>query len=204
MPYSGLVTSIFRFSDFITTEAFADATWSSVKLVTWSVIEPSMYHIAACLPACRPLVIFLRRKLPARFGVGQLSRSTESRNARYELSALNHPEHNTRNGNVRSKSNGFARLGGSTLGSNFGNTSTEKIVPVTVEEHFGHEISGAWAVESGSSIPKTGLDADGIHVTHDYHVSSSERPWSDMYTIWRRVFRLTHGKTGHVKTRSKY
>ena len=53
---SGLITAIIRLAEFLATAAFDDATWTSVKLVTWSCIEPGMYLIAACLLACRPLI----------------------------------------------------------------------------------------------------------------------------------------------------
>ncbi|KAH9216680.1 hypothetical protein DL95DRAFT_362975 [Leptodontidium sp. 2 PMI_412] len=51
----GLVASIIRFTVFFRTDAFTDSTWSSVPLVSWSIVESSMYLIAACLPLLRPI-----------------------------------------------------------------------------------------------------------------------------------------------------
>jgi len=173
----GLVTSILRFHDFINSDAEDDGTWTSVSLVTWTIIEPSMYHIAACLPACRPLIMFLRKKLPTKFGVSSSSQEEVCRNAAYELSELT-----DKNGNVKPKSNGFTRLADKRAGD-FGDSSTEKIVPV---EYFAHENNGLghehaasdWVVESVSSPTHKVLHdgGDGIHVQRDYHVSSTDRP----------------------------
>ncbi|KAL8753487.1 MAG: hypothetical protein Q9199_005015 [Rusavskia elegans] len=36
-------------------KAFEDWTWQSTYLVSWSIVEPSMYLVAACLPGLWPL-----------------------------------------------------------------------------------------------------------------------------------------------------
>ena len=53
---SGLVSSCIRFAVFFTEDAFADPTWASIDLNKWTVIEPGMYLISACLPSLRPLL----------------------------------------------------------------------------------------------------------------------------------------------------
>lgn len=53
---SGLVTSILRFIIFTRGNAIKDGTWSCTKLMIWSIIEPNVYLISACLLAMRPLL----------------------------------------------------------------------------------------------------------------------------------------------------
>ena len=62
--HSGLVTSIIRFASFFTTDAVTDGTWASVNLMTWTVLEPGVYLIAACLLTYRPLFAYLKRHDP--------------------------------------------------------------------------------------------------------------------------------------------
>ncbi|KAI4280545.1 MAG: hypothetical protein L6R38_004369 [Xanthoria sp. 2 TBL-2021] len=47
-------------------KAFEDWTWQSTYLVSWSIVEPSMYLVAACLPGLWPLFsqIVLKIRLP--------------------------------------------------------------------------------------------------------------------------------------------
>ncbi|KAH6693896.1 integral membrane protein [Plectosphaerella plurivora] len=52
----GIVASIIRAAMFFSTSAFEDRTRASVLLVGFSILEASMYIIAACLPHLRPLV----------------------------------------------------------------------------------------------------------------------------------------------------
>ena len=63
--YSGLVSSIVRFTIFFQNEAFVDGTWKSVDLMTWTLIEPGIYLIAACLPNLRPLWHHSKEKMPS-------------------------------------------------------------------------------------------------------------------------------------------
>ncbi|KAI9644757.1 hypothetical protein NHQ30_006784 [Ciborinia camelliae] len=57
---SGLATSILRFVAFAQQSLFPDTSRSAVTLALYTILETSMYIIAACLPACRPLFNFLR------------------------------------------------------------------------------------------------------------------------------------------------
>ncbi|TVY80878.1 hypothetical protein LSUE1_G005420 [Lachnellula suecica] len=59
----GLATSIVRFISFFRGDVIRDGTWSSVDLMIWTVVEPAVYLIAACLPTYRPLLIILSRKM---------------------------------------------------------------------------------------------------------------------------------------------
>ena len=38
---------------------FADVTWYSVQSMTWTLVEPGVYLIAATLPSLRPLVRYV-------------------------------------------------------------------------------------------------------------------------------------------------
>ncbi|KAF6218459.1 hypothetical protein HO133_005808 [Letharia lupina] len=51
----GLIASIFRFATFFRNDAITDGTFSFVELMSWTIIEPGIYLVAACLPALRPL-----------------------------------------------------------------------------------------------------------------------------------------------------
>ncbi|KAI1483618.1 hypothetical protein F4774DRAFT_366040 [Daldinia eschscholtzii] len=52
----GLITSIFRFIAFYNKNSFIDPTYSAVELIIWTVCEPGVYLIAACLVVYRPLL----------------------------------------------------------------------------------------------------------------------------------------------------
>ena len=52
----GLIASIFRFTKFFRNDAITDGTFSSVELMSWTIVEPGVYLIAASLPTLRPLV----------------------------------------------------------------------------------------------------------------------------------------------------
>ncbi|KAF7950896.1 uncharacterized protein EAE97_002448 [Botrytis byssoidea] len=52
---SGLATSILRFVSFANQSLFPDTPRAAVDLALYTILETSMYIIAACLPACRPL-----------------------------------------------------------------------------------------------------------------------------------------------------
>jgi hypothetical protein len=53
----GLVTSIIRFTIFFNvTDLTYDGTFISADLAIWSMVEPGIYLVAACLPTLRPLV----------------------------------------------------------------------------------------------------------------------------------------------------
>ncbi|KAF7854217.1 hypothetical protein EAF04_010514 [Stromatinia cepivora] len=57
---SGLATSVLRFVTFEHQSIFPDTPRAAVNLALYTVLETSMYLIAACLPACRPLFNILR------------------------------------------------------------------------------------------------------------------------------------------------
>lgn len=56
LSYRGLVASILRFAEFVSTNAFDDGTWASTNLVIWVCVEPGIYLIAACLLALPTLL----------------------------------------------------------------------------------------------------------------------------------------------------
>ena len=59
MISSGLGASIARFAAFFQRDPVGDPTWVSVELMMWTIIEVSVYLIAACLPTLRPLVVLV-------------------------------------------------------------------------------------------------------------------------------------------------
>ncbi|KAJ4355910.1 uncharacterized protein N0V89_003935 [Didymosphaeria variabile] len=52
----GLVASILRFHTFFVTNSFTDGTYDAVELIIWTVAEPGIYLISACLLTYRPLL----------------------------------------------------------------------------------------------------------------------------------------------------
>lgn len=63
MYCSGLISSIVRFAIFFDTQGFIDGTWTSANLMIWTAVEPGVYHLAACLPTIRPLVLLLIKNI---------------------------------------------------------------------------------------------------------------------------------------------
>ncbi|PQE24041.1 integral membrane protein [Rutstroemia sp. NJR-2017a BVV2] len=84
----GLATSILRFDSFFKGSALEDGTWSSVDLMTWTLVEPDVYLIAACLPTYRPLLLdfltktHLLKKSTASGGSSGLQRPSRSLGSR--------------------------------------------------------------------------------------------------------------------------
>ncbi|KAK6859568.1 hypothetical protein PG995_003204 [Apiospora arundinis] len=69
---SGLVASILRFWAFSNTNSFIDATYNAVELIIWTVVEPGIYLISACMLMYRPL---LEKLGVGRFRIGSRDRS---------------------------------------------------------------------------------------------------------------------------------
>ena len=57
---SGLVTSVIRCVEFFLHNALKDGIWNSVTFLVWSVVEPGVYLIAACLPCYRHLYNYIK------------------------------------------------------------------------------------------------------------------------------------------------
>lgn len=56
----GMITSILRCVAFFLNNPLEDGTWQSVIFLNWSLVEPGVYLIAACLPCYRSLLRFRR------------------------------------------------------------------------------------------------------------------------------------------------
>lgn len=111
----GLVTSIIRFDAFLTeTSIFTDGTYN-INLQIWTMVEPNVYLIAACLFTYRPLLNEFRRL------TGRVKRSTLSPNNK--SSGLAHPSHllSSREASNKKSLSGFRRLSEYDVGS-LGNT----------------------------------------------------------------------------------
>ncbi|KAF3765378.1 hypothetical protein M406DRAFT_27294, partial [Cryphonectria parasitica EP155] len=52
---TGTITSILRFVAFYDKNPFIDPTWNGVTMIIWTVCEPGVYLIAACLLVLRPV-----------------------------------------------------------------------------------------------------------------------------------------------------
>ena len=101
---SGLATSILRFDSFFKGNAFSDGTWSSVNLMTWSLVEPDVYLIAACLPTYRPLLVsFLTKtRLLDKFTTNKMSSKIQGSSQGMGSKDLD---------NIKKSSAGFKKLG---------------------------------------------------------------------------------------------
>ncbi|KAK4035086.1 hypothetical protein C8A01DRAFT_48650 [Parachaetomium inaequale] len=59
----GLVASILRFQSFANNNSFIDLTHTAVELLVWTLLEPGIYLISACLLMSRPLLDKFARKI---------------------------------------------------------------------------------------------------------------------------------------------
>lgn len=67
----GLIASILRFIAFDRTSSFTDPTYNAVELIIWTLAEPGIYLIAACLMTYRPFLDKLGSKMKTQ---GKISR----------------------------------------------------------------------------------------------------------------------------------
>ncbi|MCJ1246592.1 hypothetical protein MMC30_003801 [Trapelia coarctata] len=58
----GVIAAIVRLVVFFQNDAFDDGTWTGVKLALAGIVETGTYLIAACLPAFRPLYLYVRKQ----------------------------------------------------------------------------------------------------------------------------------------------
>lgn len=56
LNHRGMITSILRFVVFSNQDYYKDPPWYTVNLVIWTICEPGVYLIAACLLVYRPLL----------------------------------------------------------------------------------------------------------------------------------------------------
>jgi hypothetical protein len=72
--FSGCVASFISMAYFFHLNAFSDSTWASIQLMSWTLAEPGVVFICACLPALWPLVlVFLPRITTARTKSGNIT-----------------------------------------------------------------------------------------------------------------------------------
>ncbi|KAI9744936.1 MAG: hypothetical protein M1818_001862 [Claussenomyces sp. TS43310] len=70
--HRGMIASIIRFATFFRSDAVTDGSWECEDLI-WTLVEPGIYLIAACLVTLRPLVnkVFAGSVIPPRGGPNQ-------------------------------------------------------------------------------------------------------------------------------------
>ncbi|KAI1073844.1 hypothetical protein F5B20DRAFT_478444 [Whalleya microplaca] len=56
---SGCVASFIRISLFFSLDAFSDTTWVSIPLMSWTIAEPGVIFICACMPSLWPFIVGL-------------------------------------------------------------------------------------------------------------------------------------------------
>lgn len=163
----GLIASIFRFTTFFRNDAITDGTFSSVELMSWTIIEPGIYLMAACLPPLRPLAQrFLKDTVLARLSTKRISKQNDGS---YELSPVNDKPraHRSLRSEVHRPPLGFSRLidGRET----HGNSSED-------ERSLVGNCRSARENVIGFARDNCGADskARDIHVEHDIVVTTSE------------------------------
>ncbi|KAF2877639.1 hypothetical protein BDV95DRAFT_154064 [Massariosphaeria phaeospora] len=124
----GLATSIIRFTTFVRTSSFDDTTYDNVDLVIWTVTEPGIYLISACLMTYRPLLERLGRSRPMNSLKTSMNRSRGLKRTGY--SDGQRSERETRSGSIPlktiDKSNmGFTQLADEESGSKSVNGSPD-------------------------------------------------------------------------------
>ncbi len=82
--YRGLAASIMRFTAFHRTNSFTDPTYNAVELIIWTLAEPGIYLIAACLMTYRPLLDKVSSKIKTNINSGQQSSDRNSPSHRAE------------------------------------------------------------------------------------------------------------------------
>lgn len=92
---SGLVASILRFLTFYNTNSFNDGTYNAPELMIWTVAEPGIYLIAACLLTYRPLLEkFMGGRLAGKCKLGTSRSSKAKSSANGDHSASHRAAHN--------------------------------------------------------------------------------------------------------------
>jgi hypothetical protein len=61
--FSGCVASVISMVLFFKRDAFKDPTWASVQLMSWTLAEPGVIFICACLPSLWPLLVLCAPRL---------------------------------------------------------------------------------------------------------------------------------------------
>lgn len=114
----GLVASIVRFTIFFNVKALSDGTFISAKLATWSLVEPGVYLIAACLPSLRPLLLSLFTHVSSAIDFKHMKRygSTTASNASRDIPPGGDLIKGSRIESGEAKDTGFLRLQGITVG----------------------------------------------------------------------------------------
>ena len=101
---SGIVGAIFRFVLFMRTDLVSDITWDSVPTMTWTTAEPSLYLIAACLPALRPLLKDFKKGTSIRSLGKRLLGSWKSKDSSQDLDQISlrsYPPSDVEKGRIR-------------------------------------------------------------------------------------------------------
>jgi hypothetical protein len=151
----GLATSILRFDSFFKGNAVADGTWASVDLMTWTLVEPDVYLIAACLPTYRPLLLdFLSKtNLLRKSGLSATGKSSG-----LQHSSQNHGSRELEGS--KKYSAGFKKLGESNESINAGEVETADHIRL---------------VNMAKDDLERGLGPNEIRVQNDYYVREEVR-----------------------------
>ena len=177
----GLIASIFRFTTFFQNDAITDGTFASVDLMSWTIIEPGIYLLAACLPPLRPLLHRIAKAVSHAYSSKQWTPKDgdgdrEGSTADIKLQGL---------GGLRSENHhlpsGFHRLADG--GESIGNRSED-------ETSLVGNYSSAKENDRQPARNNRGEDrkAPHIRVDHDVLVTTSDSLASSSHELKGRVF----------------
>jgi hypothetical protein len=165
MIYSGLITSIVRFTTFFNTDGQADSTWTAIQLGAISITETGVYLMAACLPTYRSLFMTVRKRAGLSTGwsrgtgkdTGNTSRSGDG--SIHLISVQSKHSKGMSNGSL----SGFERI----------DNDERKLVQPSATVHHFDETSDRETSSINSAYYNHGK---AIHVQRGYKVTTSQAP----------------------------
>ena len=173
--HSGFITAIVRFVNFFIHDAISDGTYASVDLLTWTIIEPGIYLVAACLPALRPLLqdIVEKASFPTLGSkrvhkYGDVSAESSARN----IQLLGGKGPGSKGGQAEAGLAGFQRINGP-------KESLDEITSAGDERKLGaydgSETDNSYCSAGRGSLRRTEpTEHNGIRIEHDFQVTTSE------------------------------
>lgn len=175
---SGLAASIIRFDSFFHGNAIADGSWT-VQLPIWTMVEPNIYLIAACLVTYHPLLNKLRnltsrikRSAFSHSGKTGKSSSTTTNPSQQIASAEETPSRKVFRGRRKMGKNDLESLGNTfdmqdtmDMGDGESLETGDNIRLVRIKQND---------LENGhpSTVTRTGLEPNQIQVRSDFYVRS--------------------------------
>jgi hypothetical protein len=100
------VTSVIRFVEFYNDDWSYDPSWEDTVILSWTIVEPAMYHLTACLITLRPLIHWIVIETPLSSYLSKVS--PRAKNFRSILLVKAKPSNNSQDS--ADDSSGFGNL----------------------------------------------------------------------------------------------